>query len=167
MSVSGAACLCSTLPDLAVVPMGGEGLDEKVFATVELVWSHGGTQWWLYLARCTACGQDWMVAQESRIHDNHYLKRIDAATARAILESGDWPEDFLTFERVLTLGRTMGERWEWADPFAHGLQFSVEDLRKERPSITAREIGWLLGLSDRHARMVYWKVRLFGADKLS
>ena len=29
--------------------MGGDGLDERVFATVEIVVDHGGDAWWLSL----------------------------------------------------------------------------------------------------------------------
>jgi hypothetical protein len=35
------SCECLSLRDLAVVPMGGNGLDERVFATVKRVCDHG------------------------------------------------------------------------------------------------------------------------------
>lgn len=49
-------CCCHSLADLAVVPMGGDGLDERVFATLEKICDHGGDLWWLYLSKCSACG---------------------------------------------------------------------------------------------------------------
>ena len=35
MNEASSPCYCAYLPDLAAVPMGGDGLDERVFATVE------------------------------------------------------------------------------------------------------------------------------------
>jgi hypothetical protein len=160
------ACLCDTLPDFAVIPMGFDDLDIRVFATLDRLRDHGGDPWWLYLSRCSACRQHWMVAQEERVYDDYFLKRLDAETATGIVDKGIWPADFLTYEQVLTLGRTMSTPPRFHDAFAYSLQFTVEDLRKARPAITANEIAYLLGLTDRHARLLFWKVRLFGAAKL-
>ncbi|WP_404339020.1 hypothetical protein AB2M62_07555 [Sphingomonas sp. MMS12-HWE2-04] len=94
------SCLCASLPDLAVVPMGGAGFDERVLATIESLCDHGGAQWWLHLARCSACGQHWMIAQEERIYDEHFLKRLSPTEVDAIQADRRWPEDFLTYARA-------------------------------------------------------------------
>jgi len=161
-----AQCQCGSLADLAVVPMGDEGLDERVFATLELVCKHGPELWWLYVSQCGLCRQHWLVAQDERIYDTYYLKRLSPAAARDIMASGNWPDDFITYERVLALGSKMALKWHFLDPFAYSLQFTVEDLRKERPGISPREIATLLGITHVHARKLFWKVRLLGAAKL-
>ena len=86
-----ARCLCSSLADLAAVPMGDEGLDELVFATLERVCEHGRKLWWLYASQCDVCGQHWLVAQDERIYDTYYLKRLSPAAAQDIIVSGNWP----------------------------------------------------------------------------
>jgi hypothetical protein len=154
------------LDDLAVVPMGGDDLDERVFATLDPILDHGQDLWWLYLSLCHGCRQHWLVAQESRIYDIFFLKRVAPETAEAIIESGKWPDDFSTYERVLTLGRTLCTPPRFLDPFAYSLQWTIEDLRKERPGITPREIAYLLGISQVNAWILFWKVRLLGASNL-
>ena len=84
-----ATCCCSELDDLAVVGMGDtEGLDERLFDTLDSVKDHGGGQWWLHASICRICGQNWMIAQDERIHDNFCLKRIDPGTKR-LIRSGE------------------------------------------------------------------------------
>ena len=159
-------CQCHVLDDLAVVPMGGDGLDDRVFATLDQILDHGQDLWWLYLSRCHGCGQHWLVAQEDRIYDIFFLKRVTPETAEAIIALGEWPDDFSTFERVLTLGRTLSTPPRFLDPFAYSLQWTIEDLRKERPGIMPREIAYLLGISRWSAQILFWKVKLFGASNL-
>jgi hypothetical protein len=144
-------CCCGALADLAVVPMGREDLDEQVFATLARIRDHGGDLWWLYLSRCGACGQAWLVAQDERIYDNYYLKRLSPAEALDILEAGRWPDDFITYERVLRLGRTLARPWRFLDPRAPSLVWTAEDLVKERPDITVGEIAYLLGIEREAA----------------
>jgi hypothetical protein len=131
--------------------MGGDRLDELVFATLETECQHGGDQWWLYLAKCSACEQSWMVAQDERIYDNYYLKRLDAKEARAIIGSARWPDDFMTYERVLRLGRTLGQLWTFVDPLSPALVHTAADLRRERPDISDEEIAHLLGMTVAEA----------------
>jgi hypothetical protein len=156
-----ASCICATLRDLAVVPMGGEGLDERFFATIEMVRSHGGAQWWLYLGRCTACGQHWMVAQEERIYDDHFVKRLTPEEADAIVAEGRWPADFLTYEAVLRLGQERSSACQFFDPRSDALLQTIEDLRGARPDISATEIGGLLGISDEHVAILMRPEGLF------
>ena len=139
-------CYCASLPDLAVVPMGGEGLDERVFASLDRVQEHGGDQWWLYVSVCNKCRQNWMIAQDERIYDNFYLRRLNAATAKAVQEQGQWPDEFLTYERVLSLGRTMSKPWTFLDPRSPALVWTAEDLRRERSDISVEEIAHLLAI---------------------
>lgn len=131
--------------------MGGDGLDERVFATVATVRDHGGDAWWLHLSKCTACGQHWMIAQEERIFDEHFMRRMDGAEAGRIIAEGRWPAEFLTYERVLKIGHTFVSPCIFLEPLAASLIWSAEDLRKERPDISVEEIAQLLGVSAKHA----------------
>ena len=90
------------MPDLAVVPMGGDGQDERVFATLETTRSHGADLWSLYTSKCSACEQEWLVAQDERIYDNYYLKRLGPAEAQEMADGDRWPDDFITYERRRT-----------------------------------------------------------------
>ena len=144
-SVDQPSCCCDVLDDFAVVPMGGDGLDERVFATLEEVHKHGGKQWWLYASTCRACGQSWMIAQDERTHDNFYLKRL-TSDGLELIRDGRWPDDFLTYEQVLRSGVEAGRTCRFLDPLDSSLFWTVEDLRRERPSITAKEIAYLLAV---------------------
>jgi len=144
-------CLCTTLPDLAVVRMGWDGLDERIFATIDVVCHHGGNQWWLHLDRCNACGQHWMVAQEERIYDDYYLRRLGPEAAREITDEGRWPDEFITYERVLRIGRTLSGAYTYLDPLSPALIDTVRDLRLARPDINVLEIADLLGIPPGNA----------------
>ena len=145
------ACECLSLRDLAVVPMGCDGLDERVFATVKPVCDHGGPQWWLYLSKCTSCGQDWMVAQEDRIYDDYFLRRIDKTLAGQIVAANEWPSEFMTYEAVLKLGRKLSQPCSFIEALSSALVSTAADLRKERPGITVEEIAYLIGVEPTHA----------------
>lgn len=152
-----ATCFCGSLPDLAVVPMGMDGLDERVFASLEQVIEHGGDQWWLYLSECLKCSQSWMIAQDERIYDNYYLRRIAPSVRQAIIDLGQWPDEFLTYEQVLRLGRAMSKPWTFLDPRSPGLVWTAEDLRRERPDISFDEIAYLLAISVSDATKLLQK----------
>jgi hypothetical protein len=142
---------------MAVVPMGGDGLDERVFATLERVAEHGGAQWWLYASKCSQCGQTWMVAQDERIHDNFYLKRIGAEVLSDIVGADRWPVDFATFEQVLRLGQQTGLMCRFADDEDPTLAATVVDLCQERPAIKADEIAELLNIPVEAAKQLLAK----------
>ncbi|MGI8611042.1 MAG: hypothetical protein ACR2KH_02020 [Sphingomicrobium sp.] len=130
-------------------------MDERVFATVERTRDHGGDLWWLYLSKCSACGQDWLVAQDERIYDNYYLKRLSPADVRDVAEGNRWPNDFMTYERVLRHGRTLSQPWTFIDPRSSALVCTAEDLVKERPDITVEEIAYLLAIEpDAAAKLL-------------
>lgn len=142
-------CICASLPDLANVPMGGAGLDTKLLATLKLVKEHGGDQWWLYLGKCDACGQNWMVAEDQRIFDEHFLKRLTPAEADQVETVGLWPDEFLTYESVLRIGGKLARPCRFLDPLDSSLVWTVEDLRRHRPDIKADEIAKLLGIDAK------------------
>jgi hypothetical protein len=144
-------CCCRSLPNLAVIPMGGDGQDERVFATLNNIRDHSAHLWWLYLSKCSACEQDWLVAQDDRIYDNYYLKRLDREEGQDIAEGVRWPDDFISYERVLRLGRTLSQAWTFVDPQSPALIATAEDLRKERPDITVEEIAYLLAIKPKAA----------------
>jgi hypothetical protein len=144
--------------------MASDGYYLTVFATLNEVCSHSAELWWLYLSRCSACGQYWMVAQDDRTYDDFVLKRLDPDAADGIIKTGIWPPDFLTYERVLALGSTKSTPPQFLETFASSLQSSVDDLRKARPTNAPSEIARLLGITRAHARLLYWKGRLFGVD---
>ena len=152
-------CCCSSLADLAAVPMGGDGLDERVFATVENIRDHGGDAWWLHLSRCRVCGQHWMIAQEERIFDEYFLRRLDADEASRISTEGRWPADFLTYERVLETGHVLGVRpCIFMDRVSPSLIWTVEELKKATPDISAAIIAHLLGVSTTQVERILAKI---------
>lgn len=153
MSEASDPCCCASLPDLAAVPMGGDGLDERVFATVENIVEHGGHARWLYLSQCRACGQHWMIAQEECIFDEYFLRRLTVDEAKRISIDAQWPDEFLSYERVLKTGHTLGIRpCIFLERLSPSLVCAAEDLRKERHDISVEEIAHLLGVSAKHAK---------------
>lgn len=133
---------------MAVVHMGGDGHDARVFATIDVVRWHGDVLWWLNLSHCSACGQDWMIAPEERIYDDHYLKRLTPDEADAIMARNAWPGDFLRYEAVLRFGQRNSKASSFLDPRS-GLMPTIEDLRRERHDISDAEIGELIGISEK------------------
>jgi hypothetical protein len=145
-------CCCQELDEIAVVGMGDpEGLDERIFSTLDHLLDHGGLQWWLYASTCRACGQSWMIAQEERIHDNFVLKRVEPAVMERIVQTSDWPEDFLRFERVLRLERESGKIARFLNPRSPALVETVADLQRERPDISIEDIAFVLAVSTESA----------------
>ena len=144
-------CCCAALADFAVIPMGGIGLDELVFASFNETAKHGGDQWWLYVSTCLVCRQSWMVAQDERIYDNFYLRRLASSTLQEIEEFDLWPEEFLTYERVLALRKARGNSWQFVDSGSPALVDTAKDLRRERSDITVEEIANLLEIPVQEA----------------
>lgn len=133
--------------------MGGDGLDERVFATVENVLDHDGDAWWLHLSQCRACGQYWMIAQEERIFDEHFLRQLTVDEANRISVNAEWPVEFLSYERVLKTGHALRIRpCVFLERLSPSLVWTAEDLRRERPDISVEEIALLLGVSSTQAK---------------
>jgi hypothetical protein len=146
------ACCCQELDDLAAVGMGDpDGLDERVFATLQRVRDHGGAEWWLYASTCRASGQSWMIAQDERIHDIFHLRRIAPSVMHEIVEHSRWPDDFLRYEQVLRLGRQSGKIAQFLNPLSPALVQTVSDLRRERAGISIEDIAYVLAISTESA----------------
>lgn len=145
------SCYCADLADLAAVPMGGDGRDERVFATLENVCDHSGDLWWLYLSKCSACGQAWMIAQEERIFDDYFLRRLTDDEVAGIKQS-HWPDDFRSYERVLNTGHLFATPCIFLDSMSSSLIWSAHDLRDARPDISVDEIARLLGVTVDNAK---------------
>lgn len=138
--------------------MGGNGLDERVFATVKNVRDYGEDAWWLHLSQCHVCGQYWMIAQEERIFDEHFLRRLDADVSNRILTENTWPSEFLTYEQVLETGHALGARpCVFLDQVAGSLVWTVEDLKRTRPDISVERIAHLLGVPVAQAERILAK----------
>jgi hypothetical protein len=149
-----AKCECAALPDLTVVPMGGDDLDVRVFATLKRVRDRGEPRWWLYLSNCSSCGQNWLVAQEERIFDDYFLKRVSVTEAENIVVAVRWPEDFSTYEQVLRVGHSLSKPCTFADPLDPSLIWTAQDLRKERPELTSEEIALLIGSTSSQVELM-------------
>ena len=153
------ACECITLKDRDVVPMGCDGRDKRFFASVETVRKHGGDQWWLSLDRCGTCGQNWMIATEERIYDDYFIRRLDTETAGQVLNNGVWPDDFMTYEKVLEEGLKLSKACRFHDPMAGSLVWTAQDLKAARPDITTAEISELLGTDVEHVESLLASAR--------
>lgn len=146
------SCVCSELAHLTIVGMGdANGMDERIFASLDLVLDYGSDKWWLYVSTCNACGQNWMVAQEERIHDFYCLKRLTPEAFQEIAERSVWPDDFLAYEQVLRLGRDGGFVATFLDPKSPTLVDTVEELRAARPNISLEEIAYVLAIPKKQA----------------
>jgi hypothetical protein len=155
-------CECASIRDISAIPMGGDFYFERVFQTLDRVVEYGSGKWWLYISKCTACGTVWLVAQDDRIYDDFFLRRISDEDLAAA-QSGMWLDQFQTYEDVLTVGCKFSSPPRFLDAMAASLVWTVEDLLNERPPISAEEIGNLLGLSEAHAATLIDKVQRDGA----
>ena len=144
------SCECPKVRDLDFIPMGFDGEDERFFANLTEILRYGEKKWWLYISECSRCGTLWMVGQDDRYYDDYFLNRISRdQLSRA--EKGEWPELFLTQERLLAIGRDLSSAPVYVDADSPSLKWTVEDLLKERPAITDSEIADILGISADHA----------------
>ena len=144
------SCECPKVRDMDFIPMGFDGDDERFFANLTKILSYGQKKWWLYISECNRCGTVWMVGQDDRYYDDYFLNRISTdQLSRA--KKGEWPELFLTQERLLAIGRDLSAAPIYVDADSPGLKWTVEDLLKERPAITDSEIADILGISAEHA----------------
>lgn len=135
--------------------MGGDGLDKRVFETFENVVDHGGDAWWLHLSQCRDCGQHWMIAQEERIFDVHFLRRLTGGEANSVAIEAEWPTEFLSYERVLKTGHALRiHPCVFLERLSPSLVWTAEDLRKERFDISVDEIALLLGINSAQAKRI-------------
>ncbi|UDF05486.1 hypothetical protein [Asticcacaulis sp. AND118] len=146
------ACECEAVADEDVIPMGMERRDERFFATVDEAARHGGKAWWLWLGKCKACGDHWLIAQEERIYDDYFVDRLSDEDAAHILADKQWPAKYLTYEDVLRTGRVRSKPCRFVDRMANSLVWTVQELRRDRPEIDEREMADLLGIDALHAK---------------
>lgn len=92
-----------------------------------------------------------MIAQDERIHDNFYLKRLDGEAMREIVDHSRWPDDFIRYEQVLRLGRQSGKIAQFLDPRSPALVETARDLRRERPEISIEDIAYVLAIPVKSA----------------
>lgn len=147
-------CICSDLPDDTHINMGCEKFDWPFIATVENVKDRGGHPCWLHSARCRVCGQDWLIASDELIYDVYHVLKIAPEQAHRIECRNEWPVQFQTYEELLSRGTKLGIQCIFFDEIAGSLVWCVEELRRERPEITDREIARLLGIGIAQARRV-------------
>jgi hypothetical protein len=101
------------------------------------------------ISKCRRCATVWLIAQDDRIYDIFLLVRsTDTELADAL--AGRWPQQFQTYEDVLASARRLSNPPQFFDPMG-SLRETAVDLLEERPNLSAKEIGYLLGLSDEHA----------------
>jgi len=94
-----------------------------------------------------------MVAQEERIFDEHFLRRLTFDEADRISGNTEWPPEFLSYERVLKTGHALRIRpCVFLERLSPSLVWTAEDLRKERPDITVEEVALLLGVTATQAK---------------
>jgi hypothetical protein len=157
-SLPGPRCRCIRLRDLDIVDMGWfrapapafeqdrEWSHEDVMDSLAEVRRRGEPHWWLWAARCTACGQAWLVGSEERQNDLFCLRRLDEAELNAIEERDRWPEDFDSYERLLQVGREAGRSVRFADPLDSSIGNTMADLARARPGIKVSALAGLLNL---------------------
>lgn len=143
------SCECPMITDLSAIPMGGDCYYEKVFEPFETILSYGPDKWWLFIQRCKACESHWLTAQDERIYDEWFLRRMTAAEVAAS-QDGQWPRDFWNYEDVLWVGVAKSTPPRFFEAMSPALVQTVADLRRDRPDIEIERIGRLLGISDQH-----------------
>jgi len=152
------SCECPKVRDLDFIPMGFDGDDERFFANLTEILSYGQKKWWLYISKCNRCETLWMVGQDDRYYDDYFLNRISKDQLNRA-EKGEWPELFLTQERLLAIGRDLSTAPIYVDADSPSFKWTIEDLLKERPAITDGEIADALGISAEHAAWLTKEVK--------
>jgi hypothetical protein len=151
-------CECPKIKNLDFIPMGFDGDDERFFANLTEILTYGKKKWWLYISKCNRCQTVWMVGQDDIYYDDYFLNRIsDDQLDKA--KNGKWPELFLTQERLLAIGRDLSTAPMYVDADSPSLKWVVENLIKERSTISVGEIAALLGISSEHAKWLVEEIQ--------
>lgn len=95
-------CECHTLSHTARIDMG---YHEGVFKSLKEVASYGEPLWWLWLAKCSVCGQDWMIGNEERANDVFLMKRMTGSEATQVMSHNQWPDDFKEYDQLIQIDR--------------------------------------------------------------
>ena len=107
-------------------------------------------RWWLSLQLCKKCGQYWLLAQDDFKNDIYLCKRLLKQEAEGILQTNEWPSDFISLEQLLMAGSHLRKPVYYADPLNNlSLANTVKELKEARPSITEDEIASLLHLKKK------------------
>jgi hypothetical protein len=159
------SCACHELAEQEVVPMGFDGLDDRIFATLDKKAAFGEEKWWLSVSRCRVCDQSWLIGSEERIHDNYCLKRINAETYRSIIEQSKWPEDFQLYEQILRLSVEGGAVAMFLDPYGPVLILTAKELIAARPEITVGEIAFALNLDKKQRKKLLKNLEEISSSK--
>ncbi|QEA16444.1 hypothetical protein [Novosphingobium ginsenosidimutans] len=94
-----------------------------------------------------------MIAQEERIFDIYFMRRLTEDEAKSIIGNANWPDEFLSYERVLKTGHALRfQPFIFFEPLSLSLVLTAQDLRRERPEISEEEIAFLLGVSPSLAK---------------
>lgn len=107
-----------------------------------------------------------MIAQDERIHDNVYLRRIGPLILREIVEHARWPDAFLRYEQVLRIGRDPGRFARFLNPYDLALVDTVHDLRRERPDISAEDIAYVLAIPLAAAQQLLQSDGVCSSDRV-
>lgn len=138
-------CECLKIKEMSAIDMGFDGYFEIVFEPLQEVVRYGEEKWWLSISNCSVCRTNWLVAEDQRIYDAYFMKRINGE-AVALAQSGQWPTEFQTWESVLSVGRKVSNPPLFFDRYSGSLVWSVQDLLNERSDITKQEIAYLHGV---------------------
>ena len=90
-----------------------------------------------------------MIAQDERIHDNYYLRRLTPNEMEAIVKQGVWPPEFLKFEDVIKLGPDNNKAAHFFN--VDDLTDTVKELLEARSDISAADVAYLFCLPNKRA----------------
>lgn len=137
------SCECIACPDEYVLAMGSEEW-EHIEQSFQEVKKHAPSK--RSLCQCSKCSQYWLMAYNTLALDVDYLKRLNNLDAENIIINDEWLKYFEKLEELITLARGNGYYMTDVDEFEWS--YYVEELKKERPSITSFEIASLLGATE-------------------
>lgn len=150
------SCECLAYPDEYVLAMGSEEWEhtEESFQDIK---KHEPS--WRRLCLCSKCNQYWLMAYDEIAFDVDYLKRLNNFDAENIIINDQWPKYFEKLEELITLARDFGHSFICIGDYVP-LIYCVEELKKERPSITSSEIASLLGATEEQITNILKKLSL-------
>jgi hypothetical protein len=141
------ACRCDDLSRVRVVDFAPIDEDELTLPPLEPVARAGVDLWWLSYRQCKVCGRNWLVAQEERINDVYVLRELSQLEASAILQAGQWPDDFSQYETLIRLGHAAGHSARFVDTRCDTLVRTTRDMLADRPTIADEVLQRLLNVS--------------------
>lgn len=137
-------CKCLEIRNLDVIGLGDDALYMK---SMKLTKNRDGHRDWVSAFVCSECSQSWLIAEESRINDDVFFRRLNTDEYEKILKLNEWPSLFDRYEDLLKLSAQFGQTFSFVDPVESiSLSGVIEDLIKERPQITKEEIANLLNI---------------------